>query len=215
MPIPVVSFATYLTRDDQQWRPDDYNALKFIQAIKGEEINKWAWIRVQGVSRKLQQANADVAIDWFGDFAAEYLAGQKLRGPICLVPIPNSQCTATNGKAPRTTRLAESIAARLPNSKVCDCIRWKKVMLPARKGGSRDPQVHYDNMVVTCDLRKGKVILVDDVRTKGSHIRAAAAKVSATGGQCILAVCAGRTVLAQEANPFSILKEELPDFAPE
>lgn len=215
MPITVVSFATYLTRYDEPPRDDDYNALKFVKAIKGEPINGWAWVPFQGVRRKLNDANADNAIGWFGSLAGEYIAGLGLRGAVCLLPIPNSPCTATNGKVSRTTRLAEAIAAHLPNSQVCDLLRWRRVLPSARKGGSRDPAVLYNNMVLTSALPKGKVILVDDVRTTGAHLRAAAAKVIAEGGKCSLSVCAGRTVLAQEDEPFSILGEEFPDFVPE
>jgi|ERR1700722_1237284 len=214
MAVTVISFATYLTRDESPWRSDDYNALKFIQAIKGEPINKWAWVPVGGISRRLDQDNADDALEWFGELAADYLNGKKLVRPVFLVPIPNSPCTAANGKVPRTARLAKAIADRMQNVTVLDCLRWKKVMPSARKGGSRDPQVLYENMTIKGDVSKGRVVLVDDVSTTGAHLQAAAAKIVNEGGKCVLAICAGRTVLCPEEEPFSVLEQKLQDFVP-
>ena len=89
----------------------------------------------------------------------------------------------------------------------------RRLMVSARKGGSRDPQTLYDNLVSTCKLARN-IILVDDVRTTGAHLKAVSAKVRSEGGQCLGALCAGPTVLTQEKEPFSILEEELPDFIP-
>lgn len=212
MPVLVVSFAQYLTRSEFPWRDDDYNACKFIKAIKGERINGYASVPVGNAIRTLRQANADDAVEWFGEIASA--AKVKVMAPAFLVPIPNSDSTVATRVVPRTLALANSLAEVFPNTQVLDCLRFKKTMLSARKGGSRNPQEIYDNLSLTQDVRKKRIILVDDVHTTGAHLRAAAAKITSAGGKCETAVCAGRTALTPEDQPFSMLKQELPDFTP-
>lgn len=212
MPLTVISFAAYLTRGEFPWRDEDWHASKFIKAIKGEPINGYAWVPIGKVPRRLRQDNADDAIQWFGEIVSA--ANVKVVIPSFLVPIPNSQCTVGKAIVPRTVALAQSLANYLPNVHVLDCLRWEKAMQSARKGGSRNPQEIYDNLVITTKVDRKRIILVDDVRTTGAHLQAAAAKVHSEGGKCQTAVCAGRTVWAQEDEPFSMVKEELPDFVP-
>lgn len=86
--------------------------------------------------------------------------------------------------------------------------------MPSSQGGTRDPQELYDNLVVTEEIPNGGIVLIDDVRTTGAHLRAAAAKLAQKGGRVSMAVCAARTVLNQDQNPFSIMEEALEDFEP-
>jgi hypothetical protein len=58
------------------------------------------------------------------------------------------------------------------------------------------------------------VILVDDVFTQGGHLQAAAARLFEKKAVCQLAVCAGRTVLQSQSDPFLILHDSLPNFTP-
>jgi len=214
MALKVISFAAYLTRTDEQWRGEDWNAQKFVKAVKGKHVNGYAWVPVCGNSRYLSESNADDSIGWFGEMAAKYLTEHPTLASL-LVPVPNSDCTTKNRKLPRTLRLAEAIASRVKRMKVWDGLRWKIEMTPSSKGGTRDPQILYDNLVVTEKLPVGRVILVDDVRTTGAHLIASAARIKTKGGTCRLALCAGRTVLAQEENPFEVGDEEHDDFEPQ
>ena len=69
MALRVISFATYLTNVDVVWRGEDYDALKFVKAIKGKPINKYAYVPVGKAKRLLKERNADDAIGWFGEMA--------------------------------------------------------------------------------------------------------------------------------------------------
>jgi hypothetical protein len=211
MSLKVVSFAAYLTTAAAPWRNADYCALMFVKAIKAWEFGGYHWIPVCGNPRRLTQENSDDAIQWFGEMAAAHFAG-KFRRQISLVPIPNSNCTVKTKTIPRTKQLAESIADRLNGVTIWDGLRFKKLMTPSSKGGTRNPHELYENLVVTKDLPGNRIIIVDDVRTTGAHLIAAKARLVEKGGNCDLAICAGRTILAQEPNPFATIEEELDDL---
>jgi predicted amidophosphoribosyltransferase len=213
MALRVISFATYLTNVDVVWRGEDYDALKFVKAIKGKAINRYAHVPVGKAKRRLQEQNADDAIGWFGEMAMAPTRDLRIPHPLILVPSPNSSCTTTNGKVPRTTRLAKALAVQL-GEEVWDRLRWKAIMTPSSQGGTRDPQELYDNLVVTKEPPKGSLGLIDDVRTTGAHLLAAAARLAEKGARVPLAVCAARTVWNQDEEPFSILEEQLEDFKP-
>jgi hypothetical protein len=214
MSLKVISFAAYLTTDDAPWRDADYCASMFVKAIKGWPFRGYGWIPVCSSSRRLTESNSNDAIQWFGEIAANHFKG-KFRGQIALVPIPNSNCTIENETVPRTELLAESIGSRLDGITIWDGLRWKTPMTPSSKGGTRDPHELHENLVVTKDLPDKKIVIVDDVRTKGAHLIAAKARLVEKRGNCDLAICAGRTVLVQEPNPFATIEEELDDLTVE
>jgi predicted amidophosphoribosyltransferase len=211
MALRVVTFVTYLTNVDIAWRDEDHAALKFVKAVKGRTFGGYAWEPVVDKCKRLNQGNADDAIDWFAKMAAAYLQDHTTK--VVLTPIPNSHCTQANGEIPRTTGIAAAVATRL-GIEVLDCLRWKEGMLPSSHGGTRNPQELYDNLVDIQEPAKSKIILIDDVHTTGSHLVAAKAYLRAKKATCVMAVCAGRTVWAPQENPFAILEEDLPDFEP-
>ena len=58
MPLPVVSFCTYLTSIGVAWRGIDHDTHDFIDAIKDRDINKWSSFRVKkGDWRRFDNAN--------------------------------------------------------------------------------------------------------------------------------------------------------------
>ena len=81
-----------------------------------------------------------------------------------------------------------------------DRLRWKTIMTPSSQGGTRDPQELYDNLVVTKEPPKGSLVLIDDVRTTGAHLLAAAGRLAEKGARVPLAVCAARTVWNQDVE---------------
>jgi predicted amidophosphoribosyltransferase len=214
MTLRVVSFATYLVSVDVLWRDGDYNALKFVKAIKGLPVNMYARVPVCGVIHRLEQANADEAIGWFGELGAAYILGKNLPQPVTFAPVPNSRCAITNNEIPRTLLLAQALAERVGNADVWDGLRWATAMVPSSQGGTRDPQALYDNLVLTKEMPARRLVLVDDVRTTGAHFVAALAKLVERGAECSLALCAARRVDAQEESPFSVREEEFPAFVP-
>lgn len=207
MAVSVISFATYKR---PPWKTTDFPALKFVKAVKAKPFTGYADVPVLGRWMHLVPENADDAIGWFGELAAAELA-KRFAGPLILVPLPNSSSTVDNGKEPRTAVLAANIAAKLKNTKSCDCLRWTKEW-PAKS--TRDPQKLYDNLVVTSNPPKGTLILIDDVFTTGGHVQAAVARLAEKKAECKLAICAGRTVLESPENPFEIVIKEVSHFVP-
>lgn len=216
MPLTVASFATYLTSIDNQWRDQDWNAYKFVKAVKAQPFKYSARVPVLGTLYYLDQNNSNDALGWFAQMATAYLREKKTPGPAALVPLPNSRCTVSNGIMPRTLAQAQALASSLRHTTVLDCLRWK-VQKPSASGagGTRNPQELYDNLALTAAVPQGtKLIIIDDVRTSGGHLKAARAMLLGQNGNCDLAICAGRTVHYQYEEPFSRLEEEIADWWP-
>ncbi|SRR6266700_664788 len=216
MPITVVSFATYLTSIDVKWRDGDYGALKFVKAVKGKSFKSSAYIPVAGTLRYLDMSNANNSLSWFAQMAYAYFWEKQTPSPLVLVPLPNSPCALNTNTIPRTFYQAQALAQVLNNTTVLDCLRWKVAKESASGGsGSRDPQELYDNLAATTPVPQGtRLVLIDDVRTSGGHLKAARAMLLAHNGQCDLAMCAARTVRTQNEEPFSRLEEQIDDWWP-
>jgi len=204
---------TYFT-GHMGWRPRDFDSYKFVQALKGRGINKYAQVPILGTTRRLEQANAQDAIEWFGELAADYIRSVRLGRPLAFAPVPDSRCIA-KATPPRTCRLADAVVSRLQNVEVWDGLRWRTEMIPSSQGGTRDPQRLFDNLAIVRRLPESRIVLIDDVATKGSHLKAAAARLRARDARCNLAVCAAQTILNQDAEVFATVEAELEDFEPE
>ena len=217
MPLPVVSFSTYLTSTDGvTWRADDYNARDFILAIKDRDVAGYAFVRCCGTWRRFENANRQDVVRWFGEMVAEYFERNPPTIPFVLVPVPGSKIDLGFSGVPRTTMLANAIASVLPSAPaVRDVLRWESPIPPSRSlSGTRDVASLYDRLCLTGSVSGERVVLVDDVLVLGGHLRACAAKVRAGGADVMLALCAGRADQIQAADPFGARRETLDDFEP-
>ena len=215
MPLKVVCFCRYLTVVDIAWRPDDWNALKFIHAIKGRRINGYAEVPILGTRKRLNKANLDSAIDWAGLLVTEYFHKNNIRPPFTLVPVPPSTCTQAYRGSSRTLVLARTIARNAKSEiKVVDCLRWRKRQLAASRGGPREPEILYPNLALTKRLDTVHHILVDDVKTSGGHLQACAAALRNGGAKVRIALCIGLTVHDQSKPPFGTTVETICDYNP-
>jgi hypothetical protein len=214
MAVKVVCLCAYLTNVNIQWRDEDYNANKFISALKGEAINGYAKILVGKTWHRLQESNRDSAVDWFGEMAAEYVRQKHKARPLAFVPIPSSKCVAGGKIISSTYPLADAIVSNLQDVSVWDGLRWSAAKVPAHQGGPRDPHYFYKNLVIAKKLPDAEIVLVDDMFTSGSHMQAANARLVEKGGKCRLGLCAGRQVTEHVERPFDIIEETLAPFDP-
>jgi hypothetical protein len=220
MPLTVVSLCTYLTRGP--WGPDDHTALKFIKALKGTPFNGYADFPVNGRKVRLlsgQQARAAVC---FGKVAGRYLASEGYceHETLRLVPIPSSD--GVNGE--EFTRfpallMAKALAAvleefSLEGVAVADILRWATPKTASHEGGSRNPHLLYQNLLVTEEVDSDAAyVLVDDVCTLGSHMRASTLCLEEAGASVAWGVCAGRSAQVSPERPLAIITETVEDLA--
>jgi hypothetical protein len=211
MPLTVMTYVAYRTRNfsgDQS----EYNAHKFIQAIKERPVKGYAWIPVGADKRKLEQSNRHRAAVWFGELAAAEIL-ERVPEPRVLVPIPNSDCVVGTAES-RTAKLAREIAQHMPAT-IWDGLRWVEPNTPSSQGGPRDPAVLLANLRMVRRPATGSCVLVDDVTTSGGHFRAAATKLQSRGMTVALAIAAGQTVHEPVDNPFGWVEVTLDDFEAE
>jgi hypothetical protein len=221
MPLAIVCFCGYFCNNSIGWRGEDFDSYKWVQALKGRELNKYALVPVRGVTRRLSNENLPDAWEWLGIYVSDYLKAKAIRGPFLVVPVPNSNCVAGSTTKPRTRKLAKAVCDALEDgSAMLDCLRWKKNLGSASKdGGPREAETLYRNLVVLDDVLKAadknlSVVLVDDVTTSGGHLQACAAKLDTKGLTVEIVMCGGKTVYDQNNRAFHIYEYNLDEYEP-
>lgn len=216
MPFPLISFCSYLTSSDSPWRGVDYDSSIFVKAVKGTTFKGYANILIDGVPFSLNQQTKDEAVMRFADWAARRLTYFTKDGPIALIPIPGHDTLVTSTTPCRASRIAITIQLRLPSSQVVDVLRWDQTMTPSHKQGPRDPAHLYPHLkALRLPACARRVVIVDDVVTKGGHLQACAAVLRKLGLDPLAAITVGRTTLEQLADPFQVPLEDLPDYDPD
>jgi hypothetical protein len=218
--VRVIGCCTYLTETYGPWRRADYNAHDFIFAVKDRVLNGYAWVPCRGVSRHINNANRDLALELFAKMAADVTIDPlPVEAPI-LIPVPNGAATLA-GPAPRTLAQAQALAAVLGGgAQAVDLFRWAHVMPSAsRQGGTRDPAELYAALRVRQEAKALLAddrwhVLVDDVLTSGGHLQACAAALEDLGHPAVVAIVAGNSDGEQVADPFGVRVAEVADFEP-
>ena len=211
--IAVYSLLHYLTEvEGFTWRNQDYTANKIVHAAKGDPIKGYFEVVIvedeSRVRRRFDQKNSEEFIPILTGTVATRL-GDVVDGNFAIVPIPNSDATVTRSDQFRTldhaTRIASAIGSR---AIAVPALRWKKEKISARKGGSRDPQVHYENLRVVQKLDL-PVVIFDDVMTTGSQMIAACRRLQKAGAHLHCGVVVGRATKEQKERMISWSDEEV------
>lgn len=213
MPLRTVCCYGHLTGPNG-WGDEQNSVNQLVDAIKGEPVKGYGFVSVgAGPKRRIDQSNADDAVEWFGEMAAEFLQLETFTTSPLLIPFPDSKSIRTT-LVSRTRRLADAIARRYAAT-VLDTLRFDRAMPSSHsEGGSRDPQTIYPRLCLIRSIPFGTpCVLVDDVVTTGGHLRAAATFLRRIG-PVPLAICVASASQIPVDSPFQRITRELEDFSP-
>jgi hypothetical protein len=218
MPIRLISFYTYRSKGLGDWTDPEVGVLRFVRAIKHEPLANapdkpdLGYVLVNGLEpkRELRQDNANDAFDWFGEMAVHWIRRELGTLGVALVPVPDSGCIQ-GIVASRTRALADAIVKRANVAVVADVLRWSEKMVPAHRGGPREPLLLCPKLRVptTWSALPRQHVLVDDVATSGGHLRACAAVLKTRGVSVPLAVCGAQAEQYFAGDPY---KERIQDY---
>jgi predicted amidophosphoribosyltransferase len=181
-----------------------------VKAIKGEEVNGFAYLNLGGILYRLDRSTALQDVVAYVGKAILAEVGERLSEPHYLVPIPNSSCTTTHAQQPKVCSLANAIASLNGTTKVWDGLRWGEERLKSSMGGNRNRKTLLENYRSLGSVpQDAPVILLDDVATTGNHLLAAGDFLRARGADCQLAIVVGRTVHDTSQKALGALLETL------
>lgn len=197
-PLRILSAVFYLTEIGFAWRQEDYDANKIVNALKGNPINGYIDINLGGDVRRFDQSNiAGLMPPLYRGIAKKLKT--TLAGPFDVVPIPNSAATIENKADCRTFEHARQIAkAAGDGCRFVPALRWKQQKTPAHEGGSRDPQVHFENLQLV-ERPTQQCVIFDDVVTTGGQMIGAYRRLAASGVVPVLGIVVGRAVKEQKS----------------
>lgn len=191
------------------FKSGDYPPQKFIKALKGQAVNGYAHIPlIDGRRLKLNAQNAHLAVQVFGQWGAEKLDLIGVASP-SLVPIPSS--THTDPCDDFTAKsMCEAINEYADGPyEILPCLYQATAVQGSSKGGSRKFVDIRDNLRMNGNVAGKTVILVDDVKTSGNHLRACATILREQGATVDYALCAGRTVWERPDDMWSVPLENV------
>jgi hypothetical protein len=208
-PLRVWSRVYYLTEvEGVTWRAQDYTGHKIVQAVKGKPIKGYFELLVGGKVKKFEQSNIGAFMPILFNTIGKKIA-ELTKGPIDIVPIPNSTAVVGSKDDFKTLSHAEAIAEAVGDrATAIPALRWKVAKKPAHEGGSRDPQVLFENLRLV-KKPSNSVVLFDDVVTTGSQMVAAYRRLSQEGHTPTLGIAIGRATKVQMEHALSWDEEDL------
>lgn len=198
----VVSLCSYLTGDAKA-RSIDWPAIKMVKALKGDPINGYFDLSVDGVTHRFDKNN----VGQFLDIVPRAMAAAilpRIEGTATLVPIPNSHVLKPDEPNFQTLKLATGIAAASDGRLKADvALVFTEPQEKARKGGPRSAS-HLEETYRIIGNVEGPIILVDDVWTMGGHLKAACWKLASPRRPVILACTVARTTHEHVDKPVGV-----------
>jgi hypothetical protein len=208
-PLRVWSLLYYLTEvEGLVWRQEDYTANRIIKVVKGEPIKGFFQVKIKGQNRRFEQSNVkDFTPALFNALAKKIQ--EAVNGDFSMVPIPGSSATVKDKTDFRTWSHAREIAKAVgQRATAVAALRWKKEKLQAHKGGSRDPQVHFENLSLV-ERPARQVVLFDDVMTTGSQMIGSYRRLAKEGLKPVCGLVVGRATKEQKSPVLGWQSEEI------
>lgn len=202
------AYASY-SREDIDWRQTDYNIHKLVKSLKGEHFRGYADMRdIDRSWKQITGENNAAAYTLFANWAQQRLMSLNL-GSFILVPVPSSSCI-TYDAVTTPSRMAHSIQRRLgATSSVGHWLKFREVMQQSHAGGTRDPVLIGQKLWVSPHATAAHIILIDDVKTTGGHLKACANKFREIGATVEHAIVAASTVWEQHPTPLDVAPEDI------
>jgi hypothetical protein len=198
----VVSLCSYLT-GDLKARPIDWPAIKMVKALKGDPINGYFDLSVDGVSHRFNKDNVSQFLEIVPRAMASAILS-RIEGTAILVPIPNSHVLRPDEPNFSTLKLATGIAAASDGClKAAVALVFKEPQEKARKGGPRSA-AHLEEAYRIIGNVEGPIVLVDDVWTLGGHLKAACWKLASSRRSVILACTVAHTTHEHVDKPVGV-----------
>lgn len=213
----VQPYCGYLTRvEGLTWRDADWAARFYALMLKGdpEKLKKVRSyqdlpIGFGGTQERVQRNNVGIARvrRHFGGWATRTIRGWGIDAPV-IIPVPNSHVTADVAEFP-TLQIAAAVGQAFGgDARVLPVLRFQEAMEKSHLGGTRSQTAMIANMHVLRGA-PGRAVLVDDMTTTGSHLRAARTVLENAGYQVEHTVVGARCDADQLANPFVVQSEDL------
>ena len=191
----------------EAWGGTDFVAFKFVQALKGNAINGYAWLPRPVKPLKIDSTDCSAAFTVFGEWGAQQVAQIGIQNPR-LVSVPSSSSIAL-GTDEKGRKLASCIAERAPGSITSEMLHWHEAHGKTADSGSRDPAVLLENLRVQQGVPPSNIILIDDVATSGGHLLACARALRFFGHTVEHAICAAQTVWTHPHDMWAIAPKDL------
>lgn len=190
-----------------------------VSALKRRAFNGRASIRLPD-GRRVVVCGSQTEQDNFynGCLAYAYWAVHGLErlsvvnGDTVFVSAPDSKCCTAAGRAPNISPATEMIANAF-DQPLLDVLRFRTPQKSAsREQGTRDPDALAPNLEIVGSVRGKHAIIVDDVMTKGGHMRAFSKALLSQGAASVTGMNAARTVYSAKGDAFGLWSENMADF---
>lgn len=193
-------------------RPDVYrHAYLFVWAVKMGTFHKPFYVITKDNKRyNIRQDNIGQARRLFGRFIAHQISINKW-DDAAIVHVP-SKCAVINSAEPRSLlMLQEALSHTSIGASLCDALRFSQRLSRAREGGERKRTELAPFMKVTSNVAGKRVVLVDDIVTRGGSMLASKDALEAAGAKVVGAVSCGHTMYNADILPFGRQEIELTD----